>query len=193
MTVHLTPLSRTFITLFVIGSVLWFGASVARFVIAYDVYIPGTTEMKVGQTEEARLVTVWLYTLVGGWTGWSFATAFVGFLGLTLTTMRWWKQEGWLFMSSILFTLIIPAQAWMIWQDYEMWKLFDAGTGTPLAAVSEILAVFSRRMTDVVYSVVNGLTFLSAITIMILGVWRPFRMAPQRSSTVSEPSTPHES
>lgn len=170
-----SPLTNLFLTLFAIGGVVWLGASIARYVVAYDAFVPGTTELKSIHTEEVRLRIVWLFTLLGGWTGWSFAAAFVGAVGIALGTARSWKREGWLFMSMILFILIAPAQGWMIWQDYSMWKLFNLDTGAPLAAASEIIAVFSRRMTEVSSSVINGLSFLSALTIVLLIVWRPFR------------------
>ena len=76
-------------------------------------------------------------------------------------------------MSYVLFFLIVPAQGWIIWQDIELWALFDTGTGLPLAATSEVITVFSQRITNIYSSVVNGLTLLAALTIVIFLVWRP--------------------
>ena len=181
-----SPLTRSFITLFAIGGVIWFGASIARYVVAFDAFMPGTVEFKPSHTEETRIGIIWMFTLLGGWTGWSFVATVIGAVGIAVKTMHRWKSEGWMFICAVLFILLAPAQGWMIWQDYGMWKLFNVGTGSPLAAPTEIIAVFSRRITDVASSIVNGLTFLSAITIIVLMIWKPLRLAAPQPTSANE-------
>ena len=53
-------------TLFALGGVIWLGANIARLVIAFDAFVPGTTELKVAQSETALLQTIWMFTLIGG-------------------------------------------------------------------------------------------------------------------------------
>ena len=99
-------------TLFALGGVLWLGASVARAVIGFDAFVPGTTELKAAQTETMLMHTIWLYTLLGGWTGWSFGVALIGAIGSLFTHMKTFKRQGWKMMTAIFVALLIPAQVW---------------------------------------------------------------------------------
>ncbi len=177
-------LRTSFATLFAVGATIWFGTLLARMVVGFDLFLPGTTELKAAQSETARLHTIWLYTLLGGWVGWSYAVAVVGAIGTTFTTARFWKDQGWMMMCALLFAVTIPGQAWMTMQDIDLWRMFDPATGSALASADDVMHVFLHRMTDVVHSVVTGLNLLTAVTIVLLVVWRPLR----RPEPPTEPS-----
>lgn len=164
---------KLWLTLFALGGIIWLGASIARAVIGFDAFVPGTTDLKVAQTETMIVHTVWLYTLVGGWTGWSFLVAAIGGTGSVLSYRKHFKANGWMMMSTILGVILLPAQGWAISQDITLWSLFDSATGIPLAPPKEILDVFLHRVTDVASGIVTGLSFLIALSIASLFVWRP--------------------
>lgn len=168
-------LRTIFATLFAVGATVWFGTLLARMVIGFDLFLPGTTELKAAQTELARLHTVWLYTLLGGWVGWSYAVAVLGAVGVTFTTARLWRRHGWMMMCALLFAATIPGQAWQILHDIDLWRMFDPSTGLALASTEEVMDLFLQRMTEVAHSVVTGLNLLVAVTIVLLVVWRPLR------------------
>jgi len=171
-----SSIARTsFATLFAVGSIMWFGTALARMVIGFDLFQPGTTELKTVQDEVVRLHTVWLYTLLGGWSGWSYGVALFGALGTTFTTARLWKDHGWMMMCALLFAVTIPAQVWSTLHDIDLWRMFDASTGLALAPPDEVMRLFLQRTTDIAFSVVNGFTLLIAVTIVLLVVWRPLR------------------
>lgn len=165
--------SRIALTLAALGGTLWFGASVARAIVGFDIFVPGTIEFKAAQTEAMRLHTIWIYTLLGGLTGWSFAAMVIGGVWSAIALKRRWKTNGWILMNLILLLVIIPGQAWMIKQDYALWQLYDISTGMPLAPFQEIISVFSQRVMVVAASVINGLTLLVAVTMVLTLVWRP--------------------
>ncbi len=43
---------KLFITLFTLGGVVWFGTSITRMVVGFDVFVPGTLELKTTHSEE---------------------------------------------------------------------------------------------------------------------------------------------
>ncbi|RPI64953.1 MAG: hypothetical protein EHM43_13250 [Ignavibacteriae bacterium] len=165
--------SRIALSLAALGGTLWLGASVARAIVGFDIFVPGTIEFKAAQTEAMRLHTIWIYTLLGGLTGWSFVALVVGGLWSAIALRPRWKRRGWILMSGILLLVIIPGQIWMMLQDYALWQLYDISTGMPLAPFQEIITVFSQRVMVVAASVINGMTLLVAVTMVLLLTWQP--------------------
>jgi hypothetical protein len=157
---------KLFITLFTLGGVVWFGTSITRMVVGFDVFVPGTLELKTTHSEEVRLHTIWLFTLLGGWTGWAFGVA-------TVMLRSQYRTHGYLMMATILFALLIPVQAYVAWQDYTLWTLFDRTSGMPLAQPAEILRVFLYRYTTTAVNVMIGMSMLAALTILLVLTLRP--------------------
>lgn len=166
---------RIFLSLFALGGVVWLGASVARMVVGFDVFTPGTLLFKSTQSESVRLHTIWLFTLLGGWTGWSFLLTTVGGVGTALIVRKAFRSHGWLLMSAILLILLIPVQAYVAWEDYRLWTFFDLRTGMPLAQTPEIIAVFLNRYTNTTVNIMLGMSLLAALTILLLCTIRPLQ------------------
>lgn len=179
---------RLALTLAALGGTLWFGASVARAIVGFDIFVPGTIEFKAAQTEAMRLHTIWIYTLLGGLTGWSFAALVVGGVWSAIALKPRWKTNGWILMTFLMLLVIIPGQAWMILQDYALWQLYDISTGMPLAPFQEIISVFSQRVMVVAASVINGLTLLVAITMVLVLVWHPLQITNHQPQTTGHGS-----
>jgi hypothetical protein len=164
---------RFFLSLFAVGGVIWLGASIARMVVGFDVFTPGTLVFKTTQSEDVRLHTIWLFTLLGGWTGWSFLVATIGGVGVITMARRSFRTHGWLLMAAILFVLIMPVQGFVAYEDYRLWTLFDRTTGMPLAQPAEIIAAFLHRYTNTAVNIMLGMAMLSALTIILLCTVRP--------------------
>ncbi|MCX6141182.1 MAG: hypothetical protein NTX15_10215 [Candidatus Kapabacteria bacterium] len=175
---------RVFVALFALGGVIWLGASVARMVVGFDVFVPGTLVFKPTQSESVRLHTIWLFTLLGGWTGWSFLTCTVGGVGTAILVRRSFKTHGWLLMSAILLVLLIPVQAYVAWEDYQLWTFFDRTTGMPFAQPAEIIGVFLHRYTNTAVNVMLGMSLFAALTIILFCTIRPLQK-PLTDSTAS--------
>ena len=164
---------RVFVTLFALGGVVWFGTSITRMVVGFDVFVPGTLELKPTHSEEIRLHTIWLFTLLGGWTGWAFGVATVGGIGTAFLLRSLYRTHGYLMMATVLFALLVPVQAYVAWQDYTLWTLFDRTSGMPLAQPAEILRVFLYRYTTTAVNVMIGMSMLAALTILLMLTLRP--------------------
>lgn len=166
---------RAFLSLFAVGGVIWLGASIARMVVGFDVFVPGTLEFKPTQSEAVRLHTIWLFTLLGGWTGWSFLLATVGGIGTAVIVRRSFRTHGWLLMSAVLLMLLIPVQAYVAWEDYRLWTFFDRTTGMPLAQPAEIIAAFLNRYTNTTVNILLGMSLLAALTMILFCTIRPLQ------------------
>ena len=165
--------TKFFLLFLLIGGVIWIGGGVARMVVGYSVFVPGTLEWNPSLSEAARLQAVWLYTLLGGWTGWSWAAATFGGIGSMIMLRKHFRRHGWLLMSAILFVLILPVQAYVATEDYRLWMYFDETTGLPLAAPEEIMRVFLGRFSSTLVNVFVALSMLASVTIVALGALQP--------------------
>lgn len=165
-------LTKTFIFLLVLGGVVWLGSSVVRMVVGFDVFVPGTLQVKE-QAEVARLQTIRLHTLLGMWTDWSFLVCTIGVVGTIILLGRTFKRYGWMLMCAVLFVLVVPVQAWVAWYDYRVFMLFDGVSGASLAPTAEIVDVFLQRQQNAILNICSGLALLSGFTIVTLAVWRP--------------------
>jgi hypothetical protein len=158
---------------FFLGSAVWLGTTVARYVVGFDPYIPGTLEFKPAYSQELRLHSVWLYTMLGAWTGFSFFVGAAGGLWLSIQLRALFKTRGWLLMVTILLLLMIPAQIMISLDDYFLYTFFDGATGVPLASTSEILYAFASRMQSIPLNIAMALTLMCGFTIAVLGAFRP--------------------
>jgi hypothetical protein len=165
--------TRIFLLLFVLGGILWLGGNVVRGVVGFDVFVPGTVDYRIEQSEAVRLNTIRLFAFTGAWTNWAFVGVAVGGMALMWRLRTEFKARGWLLMAALFLILLIPAQGFLIWKDYELLQYFDLRTGVPLAQPSEILRVFAERVSNVANSMTAGLSILAAITVVIILAIRP--------------------
>ncbi len=173
--------TKFFLLLLLLGGVIWIGAGIARMVVGYSVFVPGTLEWNTVQSDAARLQSIWLYTLLGGWTGWSSAAAVIGGIGSMINLRSYFRRHGWLVMASILFCLVIPIQAYIVSEDYRLWTFFDAASGMPLALPKDIFGIFLSRFTSPVVNVLVAMSTLALVTIVCLGALQPLSHPKQTS------------
>lgn len=165
--------AKFFLLLALLGGVIWIGGGVARMVVGYSVFVPGTLEWNSLQSETARLQSIWLYTLLGGWTGWASAAAVVGGIASMINLRHSFRRHGWLVMASVLFVLVIPVQGYIVSEDYRLWTFFDTVSGMPLAPARDIFAVFMSRFSSPVVNVLIAMSTLALVTIVALGALQP--------------------
>jgi hypothetical protein len=165
--------TKIFLLFFLLGGVIWVGGGIARMVVGYSVFIPGTLEWNTAQSDQARLQTIWLFTLLGGWTGWSSLVATIGGLGAMYALRGLFRHHGWLLMSAILLVLVLPVQGYIITEDYRLWTYFDRVTGMPLAEPRDIFQIFLTRFSSPIINVMVAMSSLALLTIVALGAMRP--------------------
>lgn len=181
----LSKSTKFFLLLVLLGGVVWVGGGIARMVVGYSVFVPGTLQWNPTLSDQARIQSIWLYTLLGGWTDWSWTLATIGGFGLIASLRSHFRRHGWLMMSAILFLLIIPIQGYVASQDYRLWMYFDRLTGVPLAEPGEIERVFLGRFSSTLVNVLVALSMLSSVTIIALGALQPLHNPNTRTSNES--------
>lgn len=165
--------TKFFLLLTLLGGVIWIGGGVARMVVGYSVFVPGTLEWNTLQSEPARLQAIWLFTLLGGWTGWASAAAVVGGVASMINLRSSFRRHGWLVMASVLLVLVIPIQGYIVSEDYRLWTFFDTVSGMPLAPARDVFAVFMSRFTNPIVNVLVAMSTLALVTIVALGALQP--------------------
>lgn len=149
------------------------GATIARTAIGFDVFEGGSLIFKEWQPVEVRLHVIWLFSMLGALTGWSFLLATIGAVGNLFLLRQHTKQHGWIMMAAIMFLLMLPVQMYLSWQDFHLWRLFDPYTGMPLAKTDEIFSVFLMRYTNVLINVATGMLVLMGVTLVMVLAARP--------------------
>lgn len=169
----ITRSTKFFLLLLLLGGVVWVGGGITRTVVGYSVFVPGTLEWNPALSDQARIQTIWLYTLLGGWTDWAWVAATIGGIGVIVSLRSQFRRHGWLLMSAILFVLTLPVQAYVASEDYRLWMYFDRLTGLPLAEPGEIERVFLSRFSSTLVNVLVALSMLASVTIITLGALQP--------------------
>ena len=110
---------KIFLTFFVIGFVVWFGGTLVRTTIAFELFDTGTPiELKSKYTNSERMNTVYIFTVTAPTVIISYIVATVSAVILTVLWRKELKQKDWLFMIFCLFIITIPIQFKFIYYDY---------------------------------------------------------------------------
>ncbi len=176
-------MTRLLNVVFFCALAMWLGISIARLVVGYDAFVPGTTQLKDWYSVAQTIQVSWLYTQLAAWSGWSFGVMLVGGLGYLLASRGVWKHHGWLLMVLIFLILLVPGQVWLVLEDVRLWELYNS-QGQPAGDADALLRIFVQRMTGMAFSVVNGMSILMGLTIAATIAFRPLTntTSPDRES-----------
>lgn len=164
---------KIYLTIFTIGFLLWFGGSVVRSALAFDMFETGAVfELKSDYEPDIQMHSVYLFGLLATYTGTGYGMAFIGAL---LLMFHWWKslrKKGWLFMAFILFFISVPVQGILIYYDIQLniaiqWDNVSDFLSKP------IQDFYVERFKNVTLSTLSGLSFLAVLTSVLYIIWRP--------------------
>lgn len=168
--------SKTFnilLTLFVFGFVIWFGGTILRTTIAYDIFVPGAEmELKAEYSNAERMQTIYIFSITSLLTGISYGVAAVSSIILAILSRKEFKQKGWLFMAFCLFVLTIPIQAYFLHLDYVLANAvyYEKVTDFYNPIIQEY---FVERFTDVKNASLYSISLLASLTCVLYAIWRP--------------------
>ncbi len=160
--------TKLFLTLFILGAVVWLGALSTRAMLGNELLQFGTIEMKTNlepalERELFRVISYATILVMGG-----YGAALIGAIGFTVTVRVAWKRHGWLLMCAILFFLFVPVELWSMKLDWKMIGLNFWGNW-PL---EEFRKAYLGRLTALSgLPVIANLTYY---TMIVIAVWRPF-------------------
>ncbi len=168
---HKEKAIKLLITIFIIAVVFWIGGSLIRNIIAFDLFVPATElSIKNYYSNEIRLHSIHLYSVSSVYTGTAFAISFISAIILFVLTFRILKENGWLFMSFMLFFVISAVE---IYNTY-----LDIMLGMAISNV-EIFSLSSKPIKDYFLfryykiGILEPLKYLGMITIIVFVIWKP--------------------
>ncbi|GAB1370465.1 hypothetical protein MASR1M45_05260 [Candidatus Kapaibacterium sp.] len=160
--------------LFALGFIIWFGGSIVRNVIIFDLFVPAQ-ELTFEPKYDDSIINynIELYVATSLYTNVSYAVIFVISLILLYSERRNLRQHGWLFMSFIVFFIASPIIIYNIYLDlglsfaifYHDFSFLNYGIKTE---------IFNRYKSNL-NTVLSGISYLSTITILFYIIWKPLK------------------
>lgn len=158
----------------VVSVILWFGGSVVRMAIGYDLFIPGTLDLKPFLTPSEINYSIRVFTLTGFYTAICYVVAWISIVVLLIMLKKQLKEHGWLFMAFILFLLGSPIELYQIQLDIKL-ILFTQNTDfRSLLGSPEFFQMFMQKFTPKL----SGLGFVSMMAngiAILYCVWQPLK------------------
>ncbi len=153
---------------------LWFGGSIVRYAIAFDVFLPGTLTLKPFLTPGEVNATIRFFAITGFYTAVCYAVTWVFSIVLMILLRGRLKVNGWLFMSFVLFYLASPIELYQMWFDVRLIELTQRIDYRSLMATNDLLTIFMERFSPKL----NGIGFISILahfTVLLYVIWQPLK------------------
>lgn len=169
-----TRLQKFFLTLFFIGIVIWIGGSLVRATIAYDIFEPAETTLKLRSwvDEKFAIATVRHFSVGSLYTALGFLLALLSFLVLLKKFKANFKKEGWLLMSFILFFLCTISELILFYHDLRL-GLYVFFTSNVSYSSFEIQKFFFERFAKYNFLIIYN--WLAIFTIIVLVIFQPLK------------------
>ena len=163
---------KLLITIIGLSGALWFGGSVVRSSIAFDIFETSdpSLSLKADYSEAEVMQSIYVYTNSSFYTMVGFGCLlFFGIL-FVINSRKDLKKMGWLVMAIILVFLATSVEAIMAYNDVLLIRAFDANRLLDIHNPI-IQECFFRRVR--VMTVPSGLSTLAMLTSFIYCIWRP--------------------
>jgi hypothetical protein len=115
--------TRFFLFLLALGTVLWLGGTVYRAIIANEFFLPTTLVFDPGINVHQERMLFQLVAASSTIIVCAYLTVLVSAIVLLRRTQLTFKDNGWMLMASILFFMFVPAEIFTAWLDLNF--IFD--------------------------------------------------------------------
>jgi hypothetical protein len=165
----MTLSARIFLFLSFVSGAIWFGGSIVRSFIVYELFQGNEFQLKtIYNLDNLRIVFIAVNPLITSNIV-SFLIFFISYILYVFSSKFNFKKEGWFFISIILFILILPTEFYMILNDYKVAALVFGGD----FSTEEILGSTINRYKKLSsFPIINLLSFASIVFLFIL---KPFK------------------
>lgn len=162
-------------SIFILAFALWLGGSLVRTIIAYSVFEPSATQTLIKQiSNDILMQTVYLFASSTVYTLPAYLISLFCVFYFLIKFKSNFRNEGWLFMSIILFLISSPIQFYNAYLDVQLsMHIFWGGNWEFYS--EQIQNFFLKRFTTIWQSTFSGLSYLANLTILIYIVWQPLR------------------
>lgn len=163
-TMKISFLSKISWLLFAFGIILALGGQFIRLSIIYDLYIPGTLELKSWYNWQIQHQTIRLYANGFIYCGIGFVLATIAVVMISITSASFMKKKGWMFMSVILWLLAIGFSAKSLYSDYTLANYLRDTTASTSQAISMVTTSLQKES---VYFLVSMLCQISIVCVIV--------------------------
>lgn len=173
-----STLQKSLIAAFILAFALWFGGGIIRNSIAFDVFLPGTLDVKPFLKQEQINYSLRLLGVTGYYTVAGYALAFFSLSGLLMVFRKQLKSQGWMFMSFILFYLCSPVEFYQMWIDLKLIFRTNAIDFVSLMRDDGLFTLFKERFHPWM-TAASFITLLSYLTALLFLAWQPLKTQKQ--------------
>jgi hypothetical protein len=180
-TERLDTVTRSFLGLLALGTVLWLGGLVYRAIIANEFFLPASLEFALGINMSQERLLFQLLSASSAVVIGAYVVVLVSAIVVLKRIPLRFKENGWLLMAAILFFMFVPVEVFTIYLDMEF--IFDwlearkaylsEGPVAYSAYRTELRATLSHRI-----GALHGLpvmAVLSYFTALAVLIFRPMR------------------
>jgi hypothetical protein len=166
----MTKVDKIIIILAVLGFAVWFGGTVIRNAVAYDLFVPGTELIeKNWYPNDVQVHVVNLYGMTSFYTSIGYGLAALGVIWSLFSFRKQLRRRGWLFMGSIMFLLTLPVEAYLLYYDIRLNMAIGEGIEHfTNPAINEFFIYKFKAL-----GIPSTLSFLAVLTSIVIFVWRP--------------------
>jgi len=164
-------------TLILVSFSIFFGISIARSVIFYDLYSlnesTGQLELRTEFSPGIQYRSMFLFFALSAYTSVSYLAFFVFSILYCALNYKKLKYEGWLFMNLVLLVLISFYEFYVIYRDIivSLGIFYDKINNIN----SPIIKNYMEFKSSGNVSILSGLSFIAQINIFIFLVFKPLR------------------
>lgn len=169
-----TNVLKALLAVFFFAVSMWFGGGIIRNAIAFDLFIPGTLELKPFLSFQQINYSIRLMGITSYYTIIGYIVSFICALGIVVLQSSQLKKSGWLFMALVLFFLCSPIEFYQMYLDAKLVYLTNTIDFVSLLQADKLLIVFRERF-DQRLTAAGFLTFLSYITALLFLAWQPLK------------------
>lgn len=153
-----------------VASAVWFGSSVARYAVGFDVFEPGTAVLRE-IPQEQLLNTIRIASNISAYTLGAYAVVLVCGLLVSFLNRMHFKKRGFLFMAFVLLTLCAPIELYLGYIDYCLFLKFPSALSINGVDTQSTINLFMQRF--ITYSPFGFLSFLGHATALGILAWKP--------------------
>lgn len=166
--------TKILLSILAIGFILWFGGSVVRTAIGYDLFNPDAQLELKNYAPEIRMHSVYLFANLAIYTGVGYGVSFLFSIITFFKIKKDLKTQGWLFMAFVLFLLASPIQLYLIYLDYGLaMEVVRSGLRDFNSYI--VQQNFYQRFVDTKLTVMSSLSFLANLTALVYFIWKPLQ------------------
>ncbi len=177
----MTGIDKIIASMGLLGYVFWLGGSIIRMITAFDLFVPGTLELKK-YSFELQTHIVRMYELASPYTNISYCIMILAVVYFLINFNKNIKINGWMFMSIVMLLLTVIPNSYLMYMDYKL--AIDMNFYGAEFDSTSVAKYFMIRFTKL--SILEPMVLFSGLTAAIIFVFRPLHNVVKPIENVNE-------